>query len=271
MSVADITLATVGWIYFVLWSISFYPQVYLNYTRKSVQGLSLDFVVLNILGFAAYTYYNIELRYDPTALKEYHRVHGPGPAVELNDVVFAVHALIMSAITLGQSYVYEREEGQKTATWAKVFVVVSIVYAGAARAFTELRYISILDYLYLVSLIKMAVTMTKYVPQAMLNHQRKSTDGWSIHNVLLDLGGGVFSFLQMFLTGFFFGEWSQFTGNPIKLGLSLFSVGFDIFFMLQHYIWYRDVRSKDEVKPLLDAESGETSRATVLTSDDEMA
>lgn len=31
------------------------------------------------------------------------------------------------------------------------------------------------------------------------NYQRKSTKGWSIFNILMDLTGGVLSFLQMFL------------------------------------------------------------------------
>ncbi len=42
--------AIVGWLYFFAWSISFYPQIYLNYVRRSVVGLSLDYVSLNIIG-----------------------------------------------------------------------------------------------------------------------------------------------------------------------------------------------------------------------------
>ena len=34
---------------------SFYPQAILNFKRKSVVGLSLDFIWLNPVGFAAYT------------------------------------------------------------------------------------------------------------------------------------------------------------------------------------------------------------------------
>ena len=32
-------------------SVSFYPQAWLNWRRKSVAGLSLDFQLLNLLGF----------------------------------------------------------------------------------------------------------------------------------------------------------------------------------------------------------------------------
>lgn len=43
-----------GWSYFVAWTISFYPQVILNYRRQYVGGLSIDFAVLNVLGHCEY-------------------------------------------------------------------------------------------------------------------------------------------------------------------------------------------------------------------------
>lgn len=43
-------------------------------------------------------------------------------------------------------------------------------------------------------------------------------------------------------------------GNPIKFGLGLVSIGFDIIFILQHYIWFHPEKSaatrKDAVLPL---------------------
>jgi cystinosin len=44
-----------GWIYAAAWSLSFWPQLILNARRKSVAGLSLDFLALNPLGFVCYT------------------------------------------------------------------------------------------------------------------------------------------------------------------------------------------------------------------------
>ena len=35
-----------------------------------------------------------------------------------------------------------------------------------------------------------------------MNYTRKSTQGWSIGNVLLDFTGGAFSLLQMFLLSY---------------------------------------------------------------------
>jgi cystinosin len=43
-------LLQVGWTYFLLWTISFYPQLISNFRRKSVEGLSLDFLAMNVAG-----------------------------------------------------------------------------------------------------------------------------------------------------------------------------------------------------------------------------
>ena len=45
--------------------------------------------------------------------------------------------------------------------------------------------------------------------------------------------------IQMFLIAYNNDDWSSLFGDPTKFGLGLFSVVFDIFFMLQHYVFYR--------------------------------
>ena len=39
-----------GWAYFLCWSACFYPQIILNYRRKSVVGFHFDFLCLNLIG-----------------------------------------------------------------------------------------------------------------------------------------------------------------------------------------------------------------------------
>lgn len=63
-----------------------------------------------------------------------------------------------------------------------------------------------LDFLYALSYIKLAITLIKYVPQAVLNFRRKSTVGWSIENILLDFTGGMLSMLQMLLNAYNYGK-----------------------------------------------------------------
>lgn len=76
------------------------------------------------------------------------------------------------------------------------------------------------------------------VMQALLNAKRRSTDGWQINNVLLDLAGGALSLAQIGLNAFARADPSVITGNPAKIGISAISIGFDILFILQHYVFY---------------------------------
>lgn len=39
-----------GWVYFLCWSASFYPQSILNWRRQSTSGTTVDFPFLNVLG-----------------------------------------------------------------------------------------------------------------------------------------------------------------------------------------------------------------------------
>jgi hypothetical protein len=44
---------------------------------------------------------------------------------------------------------------------------------------------------------QVVMTLVKYTPQVLHNHRRRSTEGWNLTNVLLDLGGGVLSMAQV--------------------------------------------------------------------------
>ena len=109
--------------------------------------------------------------------------------------------------------------------------------------------------------VKIVVTLCKYTPQAILNYRRKSTEGWSIHQILLDLTGGMLSLTQLIIDCSLQADWSGMTGNPVKLGLANISMFFDVVFIVQHFWLYRKPsgqRKNDtrlEQAPLL-AESG---------------
>lgn len=98
----------VGWVYFVAWSISFYPQIFINYKRKSVVGLSFDFMALNFVGHTLYAIFNVCLYFVPFFQEEYFLrfPRGTNP-VELNDVFFSIHASFITALTISQCFLYE--------------------------------------------------------------------------------------------------------------------------------------------------------------------
>ena len=114
--------------------------------------------------------------------------------------------------------------------WAVLLAVCFIL--------TQHGILQFLDFLYICSYVKL-LTVAKYAPQLLLHFRSKSTIGWSIATVFSDLIGGIFSILQMVVSSYNENDWSSFIGNPIKFGAGLLSILFDIVFILQHYVFYR--------------------------------
>ncbi|XP_027375368.1 cystinosin isoform X3 [Bos indicus x Bos taurus] len=181
-NIVSIINQVIGWIYFVAWSVSFYPQVITNWRRKSVVGLSFDLVVLNLMGFVAYSVFNVGLFWVPSIKEQFllKYPNGVNP-VDSNDVFFSLHAVALTLVVIVQCLLYE----------------------------------------------------------AYMNFHYKSTEGWSIGNVLLDFTGGSFSLLQMFLQSYNNDQWTLIFGDPTKFGLGIFSIIFDVVFFIQHFCLYR--------------------------------
>uniref|UniRef100_A0A8C6TBJ9 Cystinosin, lysosomal cystine transporter n=1 Tax=Neogobius melanostomus TaxID=47308 RepID=A0A8C6TBJ9_9GOBI len=238
-SVVDVLSQIIGWVYFLAWSVSFYPQAWKNFTRKSVVGLNLDFLALNLTGFIAYSVFNICLFWVEPVKEEFLKSNPNGVnPVTASDVFFSLHAVLLCFIYICQAAFYQR--GGQTVSWpARGLLLVGWTFALVSLFLAVGRIISWLQYIYYFSYIKLAVTLVKYVPQAYMNYRRRSTVGWSIGNVLLDFTGGVLSILQMILESYNNDQWMLFFGNPTKFGLGLFSVLFDLVFISQHYCLYR--------------------------------
>ncbi|XP_041791494.1 cystinosin [Chelmon rostratus] len=238
-NILSIINQVIGWIYFLAWSVSFYPQVWENWKRKSVVGLNFDFLALNLTGFTAYSVFNIGLFWVPYVKEEFlkRNPNGINP-VNANDVFFSLHAVVLCLVYVIQAAIYER--GSQKVSWMALFLLlIGWTFAIISLFLAVAKQITWLDYLYYFSYIKLAVTLVKYVPQAYMNYRRQSTEGWSIGNVLLDFTGGLLSMLQMILQSYNNDEWRLIFGDPTKFGLGLFSVVFDILFMTQHYCLYR--------------------------------
>uniref|UniRef100_A0A3Q3MZ87 Cystinosin, lysosomal cystine transporter n=1 Tax=Mastacembelus armatus TaxID=205130 RepID=A0A3Q3MZ87_9TELE len=201
-NILSVISQVIGWIYFLAWSVSFYPQVWENWRRKSVVGLNFDFLALNLTGFIAYSVFNIGLLWVPYIKEEFlkRNPNGINP-VNANDVFFSLHAVLLCLVYISQAVLYERG-GQKVSWTALCLLLIGWTFALVSLFLTVAKQITWLDYLYYLSYIKLVVTLIKYVPQAYMNYRRQSTEGWSIGNVLLDLTGGILSILQMILQSY---------------------------------------------------------------------
>ena len=247
-----------GWIYFVAWSVSFYGQVIENYRRQSVSGLNFDFEIYNLVGFTTYTIYNIRGYINDNL--------GTG-TIEIQDIVFAVHALTLTLVTIMQIlYYYNPKDKLQTVSHVTITIILVMIWGAVLLVIVEngLEYYDpevkdnrkyIFNSLVYMGWCKVFISLIKYIPQVISNYKRQSTIGWNIHNILLDFTGGAFSFGQNIVDSFR-DEFSvtsdgQSKGlNIAKFALSFISMFFDIIFMIQHYILYKDSNSdlKDKKK-----------------------
>ncbi|KAF9362748.1 hypothetical protein BGX34_005576 [Mortierella sp. NVP85] len=184
------------------------------------------------------------LFYSSEVQEEYKRRNdGQENLVRANDVFFAVHALILSTFTLAQTWIYKRDPTQKVSWPTRTFIasaaLLSLIFAGQASLGVGHRR-EWIDVLYFLSYVKLSISFIKYCPQVYINWKAKSTVGWSIHNILLDLTGGVLSTAQLILDASLSEDWSGITGDLVKFGLGMLSIAFDLVFILQHYVLYRD-------------------------------
>ena len=237
-----------GWIYFFAWSISFYGQVIENYRRASVSGLNFDFEIYNLVGFTTYTIYNIRGYLDDNL--------GTG-TVQIQDIFFGCHALLLTIVTLIQIlHYFDPKDKLQTISNVTITIILVMIWGAILLVVVEsgLEYYDphvkedrkyIFNSLVYMGWCKVFISLIKYIPQVISNYRRKSTIGWNIHNILLDFTGGAFSFGQNIVDTFRdeFSVTSE--GQPkglniAKFALSFISMFFDIIFMTQHYILYKD-------------------------------
>jgi len=122
-----------GWVYTISWSLSFYPQPLLNFRRKSTSGTTIDFPVINILGFLAYFTSNVVFLYSPVIREQYSlRHHGLTPTVEFNDLAFAGHAVILSVLTYTQFFpwIWGFDKKGRNGNGAKVSKAIMGIFIG---------------------------------------------------------------------------------------------------------------------------------------------
>lgn len=250
-----------GWLYFVCWAAAPYPQVWLNHSRKSTVGYSLDFAVLSILGFACYAAFNCAFYFSESVQQAYMRRHdGRRNAVEFNDVVFAVHATVIHGVAITQCLMYPQAKrvGSRLTDASTVLTVLSVAAFALGVAVTGNRdegLFTVLNLMYYLSYVKLVSTLVKNVPQVALNFQRRSTAGFTIWAVLLDVPGSVFSLAQLALDSWATQDWNAMLGDPVKLWLAVMSLVIDVIYCVQHYVLFPESADVAGNKVLDDGET----------------
>lgn len=230
-----------------------YPPILLNLNLRSVEGISLDFLYMNIVGYVCYTmsmcmlFFNQFVR-NQYALKYSDDIHPTHyPLIKANDVAYTVHGLVCALVVYYQVHFtnYKKSRAQlHVSPYTKVllFMVISgcgLVVAGVIFLPSRVPF-HLLDVAELLGFIKVCMSTSKYIPQLIYNQQRKSTKGWAINSTILDILGGALSLSQLFLDAIVNQDIGSVLGNTSKLALALVSMIFDILFLIQHFVLFPD-------------------------------
>ncbi|XP_027187542.1 cystinosin homolog isoform X1 [Cicer arietinum] len=232
-----------GWIAFVVWSSSFYPQLILNFSRKSVVGLNFNYLVLNNTKHTLYLVYNASLYFSSTVRFQYHQKYGFDQMIPVaaNDVAFSIHAVLLTVVLLFQVAIYER--GNQSISKITMGIITMVWITIGVCSFIAFPSKSWLWLISIFNTMQVILATIKYIPQAVMNFMIKSTDGFSIGNVFLDFCGGMANYAQMVTQSIDQNSWVNFSGNIGKVLLSLVCMFFDLLFMCQHYVLYPSKKS----------------------------
>lgn len=258
--------ATVGWMYFFAWTVSFYPQILLVLRRRSIIGMSFEYQLLNLMGFGCYSLFNAFLFWSPHIQDEYRERHGADSSipVQVNDVFFSVHAVAATSVTIILALIFwdypplepSAKAIQRTVLLGLLVVLVAVVGLALVVMVSSEGVMTWLTFLGVVSQVKVGITVIKYCPQVWMNYTRKSTVGWNIYGVLLDFTGGALSIAQLMMDATLEHDPGMVFGDPAKLLLGNISILFDLVFGVQHYVLYRHRPGTRSTVGLLSAESG---------------
>ncbi len=228
---------SLGLFYFMAWSATFYPQVTLNFRRKSTTGLSHDFMFMSWIGFVAYTSFTVGGYFSTVVQADYMRVRGVAPPIEIADVAFATHALALATIICVQCVLYPPGlRLRKEVALGCIATVACVVLSVGGASFGYFSWVRVMEGL---GGIKVVTSIIKHFPQAISNFRRRSCTGFSFTMIALDVAGSLGSFTQQGIRCIIDASWAPFTANLSKLALSVESFLFDLFFLLQFAV-YRD-------------------------------
>lgn len=244
-----------GYIYFLAWSISNWPQILLNYHNKSTDGLSVDYVFVNLVGFVCYAIFNSSFYWSKALMEAYEKDHdGTKNYIKSEDVFLALQAAVLVGVVAMQIFFYDVSGVfVRMNRYFKAFIIGLIVFilfylmlvavSGASLSeydsTANVKYLNWSDFVFSLSYVKLISTLTKYIPQIILNQKRQSTSGFNIWTVVFDFLGGLFSSLQVVGDCINLKSSDEMKVHVVKLTIGIITMAKNAILILQHYVWYR--------------------------------
>lgn len=201
------TLTTAcGWIYAIVWGLSFYPALYLNYTLKTSDSVSLDYIFLNIVGYLCYSVSLWLQLYSDNVIAQFMvNFDGRRPILSGADLFYAFHGLFILLVLLSQivygerlwSFQNDRTHFRLHRLTKMVFVLIFVFLFGSWLSGDQK--FKLLTFALNLAFFKIIISLIKYIPQVMHNYRRKSMYGVSRLQLSLDVTGAVFCMLEFVL------------------------------------------------------------------------
>ncbi|GMG55754.1 unnamed protein product [Ambrosiozyma monospora] len=210
---------------------------------KSADSISIDTVLLNVLGYTCFTTSVYLQAFDATVRKQFKKqFDGNLPLLSGVDVVYSLHGLalvlvLLSQVTLGNKLwkFNNKRVSFKLSRITKFFysaITVFLIY----HIVTPTSEFKALEFALYLSYFKIAITFTKYLPQVMYNRKRKSMAGISKLQIFLDLLGGLFASAELLLKNkATLAE--MMLSNTTKIGIIVVTIIFDTVFLIQFRLY----------------------------------
>lgn len=231
----------------------------------------MDFAILNTMGYF-YLLLSIYLQifhwvpYDSSMASKMVDPNGmvvnmeannlASPKLTLFDLFYCFHGEIMNLVTLSQlfwgkilwKFPDDRYRRMKP-VYFRIFLISLSIFFVLTVQFCHSNWFTggwnnqtTLQYCNKLFILKISMSLIKYIPQVKHNMDRQSVKGFSIPGVMLDITGGVASVLQLLLqlsreNGF---SWMLIVLNFGKIGLSLVTMTFCSVFIVQWFIYGND-------------------------------
>lgn len=229
MNIIDTILATLGITYVFLWSIGFYFQAYLIYKLRYAGGYSIDFQILNILGYAFLIANNLNFV-----------IENNGSYDSIIDLVFPVHAFLITSFILCLSFRYPRGINQGNLSVYLIIFVMLLMIAIYHPVSCKFGTCNFHDIWIFMGLTKVLVSITKNTYQVFLNKDQQSTYGFSMAAIALDFGDAFLSLVQIALLIVY--KYHDNLTNQVnwpRVILAVQAMIFDIVFFVQNCIYRR--------------------------------
>jgi len=239
----------------LFWSLSYYPQMIQNWQRKSTAGMSIASLWYSLLGFTLFLAYTI---FAPMQM-----------SMMVQDQIFAVHALLITAFTLMQVPFYGTNTLGEFPQLRGQRVGFLLIAMDLCLLLSVGKVMTMMDIIYACGSLKLVTSFMKYAPQFVLNYQRKSTDGFAMGAIYCDFAGCVMCLLQLLISCQYDAStatlrtawtWDPIMGNKSRVFLCCYAIKLCLGFMYQHFVLYPGATAQD-VSPLLSAKTSASQKS----------